>query len=663
MRFIEDVPPATEVTEDNLQEVFERCWYYDRMIGIDTETLGKGYLKTEDRIVCMSLCPDKGSRYYVPRPLIRRFEPLLIRKDVTWAIFNSKFDAHRFANMGIVLDGRWADGNVLDWLLDEDLRENKHGLKECAADYLGIPTHTFKHLFGKDDMLKVCMPGHPKYDLFVDYAALDAWLHREICILLLDQLSNLVKWHDNPRETLMYQYWYEEEPQLQTLWRMERRGLYTDKQRFAEMGRQVEADMAVVASRINSKLGRPFNPNSTPQKAELLYAPPPRGMGLPVKRKTDGGDGSTDAKALELFAGQGVEICRDLLEWAELQKLNGYVKGLPKHISPSTGRIHTQFTPTKLTGRLSSSEPNLQNIPRKDNDKYGIRGLLIAPEDMGEEYVLIVADYAQLEMRVLADISGDEAMIQGILDGLDMHSYTAAKMNNMPYDDFVALVKSGKAREKLQAKLRDEGVDERDYPEEARLTEQEAWAMGMRTAAKAIGFGIVYGITEHGLAVQLTEALGRPVSKEEALSMIEMYLDTFPGVRGYMESTKLTARRSGRVQTYRGRFRRLSKARSNRKFERLRALRQAINARIQGSAHDIVKRAMLYCEFDSYLKNQLKAELVLQVHDELIWQCPRRTAEEAVEIIQHHMEHPFSQPLRVPLVAEPSIVTRWSDAK
>jgi DNA polymerase-1 len=444
---------------------------------------------------------------------------------------------------------------------------------------------------------------------------------------------------------------------------MERRGLSTDAGMFREMGRRVEADMAVVATRINSKLGRPFNPNSNDHKAELLYGPSPRGLGLPIKKKTDGGAGSTDASVMEYFAGQGVEICQDLLAWSELQKLQGYVVGLPKHISKRTGRIHTTFSPTKVTGRLSSADPNLQNIPRKDNDKYGIRGLLIAPTDMGEDYVLIVSDYAQLEMRVLADISGDEVMIEGIRSGLDMHSYTAAKMNQMEYLDFTALVKSGKAREKLQAKLRDEGVHELDFPVEAQLTERETWAMGMRTAAKAIGFGIVYGITEHGLAVQLTDALGRPVSKEEALSMIEMYLDTFPGVRAYMETTKAVARRTGRVQTYRGRFRHLSKAKSSQKFEMFRAFRQAINARIQGSAHDIVKRAMLYCEFDLYLRDVLKAELVLQVHDELIWQCPRRTAEEAVEIIQHHMEHPFSNPLAVPLVAEPTIVTRWSDAK
>jgi len=664
MRFIEDVPPVIEVGEHNLDEVFERCWYYDQMVGLDTETLGKGHLKTDDQIICMSLCPDAEARYYVPRPLIRRFQPLLEREDITWAIFNAKFDVHRFANMGIHVGGRWADGNVLDWLFDEDLRENRHGLKECSDDYLGIPTHSFKHLFGRDNMVDVATPGHPKYELFVDYAALDAWLHRECCLLLLDKLSDLVKWHDKPDETLMYQYWYEEEPQLQTLYKMERRGLDTDAGLFAAMRKRVEADMAVVAARINSKLGRPFNPNSTPQKQELLYADPPRGLGLPVKRKTKSGNGgSTDAKTMEMYAGMGVEVCQDLVEWSELAKLEGYVKGLPKHISKNTGRIHTKFSPIKVTGRLSSAEPNLQNIPRKDNDKYGIRGLLVAPTDMGEEYVLIVADYAQLEMRVLADISGDETMIKGIIDGLDMHSYTAANMNEMDYDEFVAHVKEGKAKEKLQAELRDSGVHENDYPGEARLLEREVWAMGMRTAAKAIGFGIVYGITEHGLAVQLTEALGRPVSKEEALSMIEMYLDTFPGVRGYMETTKKTARRRGRVQTYRGRFRRLSKAKSHRMSEVRRALRQAINARIQGSAHDIVKRAMLYCEFDSYLRVDLKAEMVLQVHDELIWRCPRRTADEAVEIIQHHMEHPFKNPLRVPLIAEPSIVTRWSDAK
>lgn len=691
-RFVLNLPPPTIVSEENFAEVFEDCWYYDRVLGNDTETLGKGHLKTHDQIVCMSLCPRASVRYFVPRPLIRAFTPLLTRRDVTWGIFNSKFDAHRFANMGITLGGRWADGNVLDWLLDEDTRENRHGLKECALDYLGLPTKEYKQLFGKDDVTTI-VPGHPKFDLWVDYASLDAWLHREVCILLLDGrpetadlpavtgLADVVKWHDRPVETLMYQYWYEEEPQLQTLWRMERRGLPFDLARASEMAKKVEIDMDRVAARINAKLGRPFNPNSTPQKQELLFGPPPRGLGLTPRSFTKGSKDKaekvpqTDEKTLSYFAEHGVEICQDLVEHSELNKLAGYVRGLPGHVARD-GRIHTNFSPTKVTGRLSSSDPNLQNIPRKDNDKYGIRSLLVAPTDMGEDYVLIVADYAQLEMRVLADISGDEAMIQGILDGLDMHSYTAARMNNIPYEEFTALIKAAKAKEKEQSKYKLEG---KDYPPEFDLSEREAWAVGMRSAAKSIGFGIVYGITEHGLSVQLTEALKRPVSKDEALALIELYLDTFPGVRGYMETTKLTAMRTGRVQTYRGRFRRLHRAKvptdpngnlvplytlpKRRLSEIRRALRQAINARIQGSAHDIVKRAMLYCENDAYLRDDLKAELLLQVHDELIWQCPRRTAEEAVEIIQHHMEHPFSQPLKVPLVAEPSICLRWSDGK
>jgi DNA polymerase-1 len=548
-------------------------------------------------------------------------------------------------------------------------------------DYLEIPTKEYKQLFGGIDTTTI-VPGHPMYDLWVDYASFDAWGHRELTIKFLDMLADVVKWHSNPTETLMYQYWYEEEPQLQTLWRMERRGLVADTTLFDDMARKVEIDMSKVAARINSKLGRPFNPNSTPQKQELLFGPPPLGLGLTPRSYTKSKTTKTpqtDEATLSFFAEQGVEICQDLVDYGELHKLAGYVKGLPTHIA-SDGRIHTSFSPTKVTGRLSSADPNLQNIPRKDNDKYGIRNTLIAPsakamavyyneDGDGEEYVLIVADYAQLEMRVLADISGDEAMIQGILDGLDMHSYTAARMNNMPYDEFTALVKAAKAKDKLQGKWRDAEkaagrvVDDANFPAELVYTVREKWAVGMRAAAKAIGFGIVYGITEHGLSVQLSDALERPVSKAEALKLIDQYLDTFPGVRGYMETTKETAIHTGKVQTYRGRFRHLSKAKSRNKWDVLRAMRQAINARIQGSAHDIVKRAMLYCENDVYLRVDLRAELVLQVHDELIWQCPRRTAAEAVEIIQHYMEHPFAKPLKVPLVAEPAIVTRWGDAK
>jgi DNA polymerase I len=658
LKFITHLPPPIEVTESNIDEAFEDCWYYDQMIGVDTETLGKGYLSTHDQLVCTSFSPRTETRYFVPRRLLRSFQPLLERQDVTWAIFNAKFDAHRFANMGITLGGRWADGNVLDWLIDEDQRENRHGLKECANDYLGIPTKTYGELFGKDKITDI-VPGHPKYDLFVDYAALDAWLHRELCLMMLDQLSDIVKWHDKPKETLAYQYWYEEEPQLQTLWKMERRGLFLDTALLSSMAKKVEIDMDLISAKLNGRLGRPFNPASTPQKQALLFGPPPLGLGLTPRGKTDSGQPSTDSDVLEFFAGVGVEVCRDLLDHSELNKLKGYVVGLPKHLARD-GRVHTKFSPTKVTGRLSSAEPNLQNIPTKANDKYGIRAALIAPTDMGEEYVLIVADYAQLEMRILADISGDEAMIEGILAGLDMHVYTAARMNGMPYDEFNALIKSAKAKDKKAGEYRDA---KQPIPDEYILTEREEWATGMRSAAKSIGFGIVYGITEHGLAVQLTAALKRPVTKDEALELIEKYLDTFPGVRAYMHTTQETAKISGSVQTYRGRFRHLSKARSRNKYDVLRALRQAINARIQGSAADIVKRAMLYCEGDAELRVTLKCELVLQVHDELIFQCPRRTAAAAMAIIQPYMEHPFTKDLKVPLTAEPAIVTRWSDAK
>jgi len=630
MKFITHVPRPTLVTPDNVEEAVRDCWDVDILLGVDTETLGKKYLKMDDQIVCMGLCPRQGVRYYIPRSLIRFFQPLL-ESPITKALTNVKFDAHRFANAGISLGGRWVDSVVLDFLYDEDTRENNHGLKPTARDYLGLPLREFKELFGGENMAELAKtPSHPKYDLFVDYASLDPWATREVCLHLMGELRDVVKWPDDERETLMYHYWVDEEPQLKVTYAMERRGILVDKDRIEEIRAELQGEIDEYERNINRAVGRPFNPNSGPQKIQLLFVD----LGLTPLSYTDTGQPQVDAKTLKHFANEGVEICELLLAHAKAKKLQGtYCDGLLKHVAKD-GRIHTSYSVTKITGRLGSSDPNLQNIPGKYKDRYGIRKAFIAPDGM----VFIVTDYAQLEMRILADLSGDEGMIQAILGGLDMHSFTAAKMVNWPYDDFKALITSGKAAE----------------GEDRGMTDEEAWADLQRARAKAIGFGIVYGKTKYGLARDWN------CSVAEAQGFIDMYLDTFPGVRAYVADTIRSAKKRGYVQTMRGRFRRTSKINS-RKFG-ARTERQAINSRIQGSAADIVKAAMIHIENDARLK-EMGCRLLHQVHDELLCECPEEHAAEAAEIIQEYMEHPWAEGLAVPLIAEPGIAHTWGDAK
>jgi DNA polymerase-1 len=648
MRFETYAPaPVFVDTSDDVETCIRHCSTSD-MLGGDTETLGllknpdtgRRYDKMTDQVVVMGLSPDEDSRYLVPRRNLHHFQGLMANPNIPKAFTNIKFDAHRLKNTAnIDLAGPWVDTVVLDFLLDEDTRENKHGLKACAKDYFGINMVEYKDLFGKLDPREM-NPKHADWPKYLDYGSLDPWVTRKLALLLLSQLRRIYVWGAEPQEelseyerefTMADLYWATEEPQLKALYGMERRGIKVDVNRLAEIGDSLKAEMDSIARELNKMVGRPFNPNSGPQIGEYLF----EDLGLKPLGYTPGGQYKTDKKTLEHYAyGEDqVEACGLILKYKKASKLKGtYAEGLLKW-AHTDGRIHTTYSPTKTTGRLGSSDPNIQNVPRPDNDPHGIRAAFIPDE--GKKF--IVADYGQLEMRIMAYAAmtyGDSTMLQAILDGLDMHCFTAAKMNESDYGDFF----------------------------EAAKVREEPWAVGLRTAAKAVGFGIIYGIGAQGLSAQLTQALGRFVSEAEAQGYINMYLAAFPGVKLYMADKKSMARNLGYVQTLCGRFRRLSNARSKNGAKRGHALRQSINAPIQGSAADIVKRAMLLCVGDARLA-ELGWVLLHQVHDELIFEGPEESAEEALEIIQAYMEHPFTKDLPVPLIAEPCICNNWKEGK
>jgi DNA polymerase-1 len=661
MRFQQLAPPALYVgTPDDIDSCIRRCLDSD-LLGVDTETLGllknpdtgRKYDKMTDRVVVMGLAPCDETRFLVPARYVHHFKEVLEDESVPKALANVKFDAHRFMNSaGIRLKGPWADTVHLDFLVDEDTRENKHGLKPCAWDYFKIPMLEYKELFGTVDPRALGVD-HPLWPKYLDYSSLDPWVTRKLARLLLEKLGNIYVWSSHNQDALTREemdytlrdlYWDTEEPQLKALWELERRGIFIDRRLLEEIEASLQAEMDDVARRLNQLVGYPIKPNSGQQIGKLLFEE----KGLPPRGLTPSGRYKTDEAVLKYFAhGEyQIEECALILQYKKASKLKGtYAQGLLKWVH-TDGRIHTSYSATKTTGRLGSSQPNLQNVPRPDNDPHGIRGAFIPRQGN----VFIVSDYAQLEMRIMAYAAwtyGDDTMLNCIrgnldaLDGdfegvetLDMHSFTASKMMGVPYKEFI--------------RLKEEG---------------DPVAKALRSAAKSVGFGIIYGITKWKLSEQLSEALGRYVSEDEAQGYIHMYLETFPGVDIYMKETQAHARIHGYVQTLAGRFRRLSKIKSRNQGVRGHAMRQAINAPIQGSAADIVKRAMLLCNDDVYLRDELGFLLLHQVHDELIFEGPEENAAEAVEIIRNYMEHPFKKDLPVPLLAEPSIVRSWKEAK
>ena len=639
MKFQSFAPPATYVDSPELVErCIKHCMQPDQFLGVDTETLGlvkeddgsKRYSMT-DEVVVMGLSPDEETRYLVPRRYLHYFKGVL-EAETPKALANAKFDAHRILNScGAWIRGPWADTVHMDFMVDEDTRENRHGLKDCVQDYFDYPMIDYKQLFGTEDP-RAFAPGHAKWDKYMDYASLDPWVTRKLAIFLLGKLQEIEAWPEDdgqPAYTYAQMYWDTEEPQIKTLFKMERRGIRVDKSMLVNIGTKLTKRMEEVALEINKIVGYPINPNSSQQLGEYFFnhVSPTKEKYVPLSftEKTKQPQVNDELfKHLALGKAQD-PVAQLVMDYRECSKLNGtYVEGLLKFLYKD-GRIHTSYSTTKTTGRLGSSEPNLQNIPRPDTDPNGIRGAF-TPEPGN---VFIIGDYSQLEMRVLADMSGDPAMVEAISNGLDMHSFTASKVLNIPYDEFVKAVKA-----------------------------KEGWAKDARTAFKKTGFGIVYGITRIALSVQLSSELKRYVSPDQAQDYINQYLDTFPEVRSYITRMHAMARTKGYVQTMCGRFRRLSKAKYGRGAERGHAERQAQNAPIQGSAADIVKRAMLLIEGDQYLAS-LGWALLHQVHDELILEGPEKTSEEALELVKYYMENPLSTPLLVPLTAEPKIAHSW----
>ncbi|MEI8146845.1 MAG: DNA polymerase I, partial [Alphaproteobacteria bacterium] len=435
------------------------------------------------------------------------------------------------------------------------------------------------------------------------YAAEDADVTLRLWMVLKPRLAAESK--STVYETL-------ERPLVPVLQRMERRGILVDRQVLSRLSGDFAQTAARVEAEIQELAGEPLNPGSPKQLGDILFGK----MGLSGGTKTKTGAWSTSASVLEDLAEQGEVLPQKILDWRTVTKLRStYTDALPNYMNKTTGRVHTSFSlAATTTGRLSSSDPNIQNIPVRTEEGRKIRTAFIAAPGM----MLVSADYSQIELRLLAHIADIPQLRQAFADGIDIHAMTASEMFGVPVKGMDPLV---------------------------------------RRRAKAINFGIIYGISAFGLANQLG------IAREEAGAYIRKYFERFPGIRDYMDATKKFCRDNGYVETIFGRRCHYPAIKSANASERAFVERQAINAPIQGSAADIIRRAMVRME-DALSAAKLDARMLLQVHDELVFEVPASEVERAIPVIRQVMvDAPKpALALKVPLVVDARGAANWDDA-
>jgi DNA polymerase I len=618
---------------------------------IDTETTGLNIIK--DIPLYWSLSWGKR-RVCMPASTLPYFKEAFADRTKRWIFANAKYDAHILANVDIQVAGDLVDVAVMHSLLKE---EESHKLKDMAHSVLGWTWTDFKETFG---MKKGETPGdalmrmeHEDLPKLVEYASNDAYGTLELYNVFLKQLEAANTWSLWPGQykTLANLFFRVEVPFTKVLWKCERNGIYVDCDYLKAIENPVRAEIGKIEREINQLAGRILNPNSPAQLRKYFIDD----LRLKPRTMTKGGksgikEASIDAGFLEYYAERGQAMAKLMLRHRDLAKTLGtYVLGLQQRVD-ANNRVHTHFNQdVARTGRLSSSDPNLQNVKRPDEDEFKLRGAFQATP--GNE--LIVGDYEQLEMRLLAAGSLEQSMIQLFLDGKDIHMGNAAMIFGpiyekrhgwrMTYEDVV------------EAKSVEKKVKAGKLPPEA-MTERVLLALAARQSAKTLGFGVVYGMRGR----RLSRALG--ITYEEAEAQIEAFYDTYPAIKGFFDESISIVRDHGYSFTLLGRRRYHPEIHSDDNMERWGAERQANNNGIQGTAADAAKLAMIKID-RLKLDEKFGARMLLQVHDELVFECPKETAAEARDTIRCEMEHPFPSDLAVPLSVSIGVGASWIDAK
>jgi DNA polymerase-1 len=535
----------------------------------------------------------------IPESLaLAAMKPLLEDESILKVGQNLKFDWLVFAQRGIEMAPQ-DDTMLMSYVLDAG--RSDHGLDPLAQRYFGHKTIDYNEVTGSGKSRLEF--DNVTIEKAAEYAAEDADVALRLWQLLKPRLT--AEHMNTVYETL-------ERPLVPVLARMERRGISIDRQVLSRLSGEFAQRAMGLEEEIRTLAGEPINPGSPKQIGDILFGK----LGLPGGTKTKTGQWSTGARALEDLAEQGHPLPQKILDWRQVAKLRStYTDALPGYVNPQTHRLHTSYAlAATTTGRLSSSEPNLQNIPIRTEEGRKIRRAFVAAPG----YKLASADYSQIELRLLAAIADIEPLKKAFREGLDIHAMTASEMFGVPV---------------------------KDMPGE------------VRRRAKAINFGIIYGISAFGLANQLG------IAREEAGAYIKKYFERFPGIRDYMEETKAFCKKNGYVLTLFGRKCHYPDIVNSNASIRAFNERAAINARLQGTAADIIRRAMV--RMDAALaKAKLNAQMLLQVHDELVFELPQGEVEQTLPVVKKVMEQaPMpALDLSVPLSVDASAADNWDEA-
>jgi len=577
------------------------------VFAIDTETTSLDYMSAE--LVGIALAVEANKAAYLPvahnypgaleqlsrDAVLAQLKPLLESEQHAKLGHHLKYDAHIFANYGIDVKGMRFDSMLESYVLNSTA--TRHDMDSAAKKYLGVDTIHYEDVCGRG--AKQITFDQVDIEVATKYSAEDADITLRLHQMLWAQLQKEPKLKE-VYETI-------EQPLVPVLLRMEHQGVLIDAALLRKQSQQLSEQMQKLVEQCHLAAGQPFNVDSPKQLQDILF----NKLSIPVLRKTPTGQPSTAEDVLEELAANH-ELPRLIIEYRGMAKLKStYTDKLPLQINSRTGRVHTSYhQAVAATGRLSSTDPNLQNIPIRSAEGRRIRQAFVAPPG----HVLVAADYSQIELRIMAHLSGDQSLLDAFAADRDIHQATAAEVLSIPLEQV--------------------------------SSEQ-------RRSAKAINFGLIYGMSAFGLAKQLG------VPRGEAQRYIDVYFARYPGVKHYMDRTRLQANELGYVETVFGRRLYLPDIQSRNASLRQYAERSAINAPMQGTAADIIKRAMI--DVDGWLQtSKFAAKIIMQVHDELVFEVPEAQRDALIEQVRTRMCAAAS--LNVPLKVDIGTGLNWDEA-
>ena len=601
----------TILTEQQFNRWFEQLCDAE-LFAFDTETTSLDYSKAQ--IVGVSFAVSPGKAAYVPlahdypgvptqldrAELLEKLRPLLENPDKHKLGQNLKYDAHVLANHGITLLGIAHDTMLESYVLNSTA--TKHNMDDLAKEYLGVATIHYEDVAGKGT--KQLPFQEIRLEQAAPYAAEDADITLRLHQVLMGKLQQVPSLHKLYTEI--------EIPLISVLARIESNGVLIDAAMLAQQSLELANHIVSIEQQAHDLAGHAFNLGSPKQIQDILYDQ----QKLPILKKTPKGQPSTEESVLQELALE-YPLPKLILEHRGLSKLKStYTDKLPQQVDEKTGRIHTSYhQAVATTGRLSSSDPNLQNIPIRSAEGRKIRQAFIAPAG----YKIMAADYSQIELRIMAHLSADSGLVNAFSEGLDVHKATAAEVFGVAPDQVTT---------------------------------------DLRRSAKAINFGLIYGMSSFGLAQQLG------LSRSQAQSYIDLYFARYPGVKNYMDGIREQAREQGYVETLFGRRLYLPEIKSRNAARRQYAERTAINAPMQGTAADIIKRAMIatdqWLQQEKLKQDKPDAKMIMQVHDELVFEIKEDRLNRYTDTIRTIMCS--AADLSVPLIVDIGVGSNWDEA-